>query len=480
MGKGDQAFNGIAVQTLVTVLLAVIELTYFSLMSRLLSPTVFGELAIIMAVVAIMQSLSDAGLGSALIQSQTTDKTYKSTALSLSVILGIFFTLLLFCTSSLFSKLLVKSDILTHAFQLISLTFLLQALYNIYRSQLIKELKFKKCGLISVGASLVSSTVGVFLAYLGYGVYSILIATLTNQIILMLLFYVYKSEHVGLKIEKTYIKSIMSYGGWLTGAVLVRSFTNQLDKMIIARWLSLSELGALNRPSGFITKITGTVNGIFDTVLFPILSSIQNDNQKAREAYLKLNNLILLLSSWMAVGFIVSTNIIILIFFGEQWLYLKPIFIIVTFSVLFLGYSQIGDCFFRSLGIVKSYFLLRVAVFIVTMLCVYVGCQSGILAVAIGITFSRMVDATIKFVILKKKLALSTKEIFTSFGLTILPSAIVFAVAIGTAFISEYISLTIIIISLIYMGFIKPSLFGHDYKQTVYPHLAKIFKRNRN
>ena len=188
MGKGDQAFNGIAVQTLVTVLLAVIELTYFSLMSRLLSPTVFGELAIIMAVVAIMQSLSDAGLGSALIQSQTTDKTYKSTALSLSVILGIFFTLLLFCTSSLFSKLLVKSDILTHAFQLISLTFLLQALYNIYRSQLIKELKFKKCGLISVGASLVSSTVGVFLAYLGYGVYSILIATLTNQIILMLLF----------------------------------------------------------------------------------------------------------------------------------------------------------------------------------------------------------------------------------------------------------------------------------------------------
>lgn len=479
MQKSSQAFNGIAVQSTVTILLSVIELTYFSLMSRLLTQSVFGELAIIMAVVAIMQSLSDAGLGSALIQSQETEKSFKSTALSLSLVLGIFFTILLFCTSSLFSRLLVKSDLLTQAFQLISFTFLLQAFYNIYRSQLIKELKFKVCGLISVGAALISCSVGVYLAYLGYGVYSILIATITNQVLLMIMFYIYKSEHVGLKVERKFIKSIMSYGGWLTGAVLVRSFTNQVDKMIIARWLPLSDLGALNRPSGFITKITGTINGIFDTVLFPILSSIQNDLQKAKEAYLKLSNLILLLSSWMTIGFIVSTNIIILIFFGDQWLYLKPIFIVITISVLFLGYSQIGDCFFRSLGIVKSYFLLRVAVFAVTMISVYIGCQSGILAVTIGITLSRIFDAVIKFFILKKKLELSSKEIFTSFGSTIFPSAIVFAVAIGASLINEYISLSIIIISFIYMGFFKPSLLGRDYRLTVYPHLVERFKKNR-
>lgn len=479
MAKSTQVFNGIAIQSVVTVILAIIELTYFSLMSRLLTPDVFGQLAIIMAVVAIMQSLSDAGLGSALIQSRETDSLYKSTAMSLSLILGVFFTLLLFCTSNLFSNLLVNSDILTHAFQLISLTFLLQSSYNIYRSQLIKELRFKLCGVITIGASLLSCTCGVLLANYGFGVYSILISSILHQSILLIMFYVYKSEGVGFRIKRQYIKSIISYGGWLTGAVLVRSFTNQVDKMIIARWLPLSDLGALNRPSGFITKITGTINGIFDTVLFPILSTVQNDLKKAREVYIKLNNLILIFSSWLAVSFIVSTNVIIQIFFGEQWTYLKPIFIVISLSALFLGYSQIGDCFFRSLGIVKSYCLLRIAVFVVTIVGVYFGCQSGIFAVAIAVLFTRFFDALIKFFIIKKKLGMRPQEIFLPLLKAIYPSLFIFIIAIAMTFVSEYISIIIMVASLLYMGWIKPSLLGKDYQSYVYPHIVAKLSRKK-
>ena len=87
--KTKTLFKGMSVQTLVTIVMGVLEITYFAIMSRLLTKSDFGYFAAIGGVMAICMSLSDAGLGSAVIQKKDASEKHVSTAFSLSCIMNI-------------------------------------------------------------------------------------------------------------------------------------------------------------------------------------------------------------------------------------------------------------------------------------------------------------------------------------------------------------------------------------------------------
>ena len=92
----DKVYKGLSAQTLVTIVMGLLEVGAFAIMSRLLTPEDFGYYAIIIAVTSLFQCLTEAGLGSAVIQRSNVTSGYISTALALSVLIGSIFTVLLF------------------------------------------------------------------------------------------------------------------------------------------------------------------------------------------------------------------------------------------------------------------------------------------------------------------------------------------------------------------------------------------------
>ena len=90
-----KVYKGISSQTIITIVMGVLEISVFAIMSRLLSQEDFGYYAVILAVVGVFHCFTEAGLGSAVIQKQNASKEYISTALGLSAILGVLFTVLL-------------------------------------------------------------------------------------------------------------------------------------------------------------------------------------------------------------------------------------------------------------------------------------------------------------------------------------------------------------------------------------------------
>lgn len=396
----SKVLKGVSSQSLVTILGGVVEVVYFSALSRLLSTEEFGLYAVATSLTVILTSLSEAGLGSTLIQRKNPSPQFVNTVFTLSLSLGLFFTASLFIFSSILSNILIDSDVLSLPLKLLSFTLLLNCLIGVARAFFMRRLNFLKYGFIVIGIEIVTDVIAIYLAWSGYGIYSVIWAHLINNIIMFLV--LYGLLHIKLKIciVKSEVKEIISYGGWLTGCVIVRNISDQITSLVMPRITSVSLLGTYNRPARLIHIISGKVNGVFDTVLFPILSNIQDERVKISSAFNKIFDLLMISATVLTLSLALGSDLLISIFLGSQWENLKPLLQLLSISVIFSSFSRISDCFLRSLGIMKVYFTIRCATLISTFILVIIGCQFGLYGVAVAYVASKFVDATIKIVYL--------------------------------------------------------------------------------
>ena len=474
----NKVFKGMGIQTVITVVLGLLGILYFSVMSRLLTEEDFGYFAIVMAITTILKSLTEAGLGASVIQNKNANLEYISTAFSLSLCLGVFFSVFLVSTANLFSNLMIKSDALVNGYRIMSISLVLYSINSVGRATIVKKLNFLRYGLYDIGAYILSCSVGIYMAYKGYGFYSTIVAMVLHQAFIAGFMFLLNHVPFHIRIYKEYVNSIVSYGGWLTGSVIVRNLTHEVDKLITTQWIPVAALGAYNRPNGFISQITGQLNNIFDTILFPILSDINDNPSKIKSSYEKATNLILLYSIVLAALFILGSDILIVIFLGSKWLYLNNIFQTFSLSIIFLCYGRLADCFFRSLGIVKSYFYTRCCVFICTVICIYLGCQYGILGLSIGLVFSRAADSILKVFFLKPHIPkdsgfyyLLIKTLFVPILLLIICYLIKNNIPYGT-----FISVLLYASTIGIVSFFFPKIFGQIYYDNIY----LVIKRKLN
>ena len=467
----SKVYKGLSSQTLIAIIMGVLEISVFALMSRLLSQQDFGYYAIIIAVVSVFQSLTEAGLGSAVIQRNDATKEYVSTALGLSVILGISFTILLLALASPLSTIMGYGDELTNSFRWMSVTLLLCSVNSVAQAMFMRTLDFMKFGLCRVMAYIISSTLGVVMAVYGYGVNAIIASVISNTVLTTFILFAVRGEFPNVRIYSHYVKDILSYGGWLTASVIVRRITTELDKFILARWLPVAQIGAYNRPAQFLTSITSKVTDIFDVVLFPILSSFNEDRAKIKDSFLKSLSLI----SWFGLIFtallVLGSQIIIDIFFGAEWEWLITIFRVLSISVLFLSYTAICDCYFRSLGYVKAYFYARSATCIITLVCVCFGAQYGILGVAIGVLISRVFDSTFKLIYLSHKISVGfidvVKSLLASTWVTTILAIVSYCI-VRYASHGEYIGVFLYGVICVVLFVFAPKIFGKDFYENIY------------
>lgn len=467
----SEVYKGMFSQSFVTIVMGILEIGVFALMSRLLTIEDFGYYAIITAVVGVFQCLTEAGLGSAVIQQSKATKEYVSTALGLSAILGAFFAILLVVLASPLSELMGYGDTLALSFRVMSITLLLCSINSVARAVFMRSLDFMKFGWCQILAYVVSSAIGIGMAMNGYGIDSVIASAVANAILMTIILFWVSGMRLNFRIHNHHVKEIVSYGGWLTGSVVVRRITTELDKFILTRLIPVSSIGAYNRPSGFIIRITDQVNGVYDTVLFPILSRVKDDSTKLRESFLKITSLISWFSAILMFCFVLGSQILIDIFFGSDWCWLIDLFRVLSISVLFLAYSRVGDCYFRSIGLVKPYFYVRVATCLLTLLCVYVGCRYDIMGVAIGVVVSRFLDSVIKYAYLAIEMSVKFSDVvkaaLSSTWLTLLIFTICYVI-IPYIPHGEYVSLFLFIIMGVFLLIFTPKLFGRIYYDNVY------------
>lgn len=474
--------KGVSVQSVITLVMGVLELVVFAVMSRLLSKEDFGYYAALMGVVAICTSITEAGLGAAIVQKKDATRPFVSTAFTLSWLMGATGTLLMFLFAPAIARTIADHHLIL-PLRIMSVNIFLACIASVGKAVLMRELKFKTYGTFEVLAYVFSSILGIALAFMGFGLYAIMSISVCNFVLLNLILYTRSVKLPKFKIEKKEVSGIFSFGGWLTLSVVVNQITQQLDKLFMPHWLSVTALGAYNRPSGFLSTITGKINGIFDTVLFPMLSKMQSDPEKVKSVFIRSIKLLNSLSSILFCLFFFNAHLIVSLFFGEKWIELVPVFQIISIYVIFNIDNRLVDCFFRSLGFVKLGYYLRVLAAVITFSLLFLGCKYELKGAAVALVTANIVTVNVKVFALSNKVNVSYLKVLTSFIIAckamILPSAfgLVFLISVPNGLVADF-ALAIIMFLLIVFEFIFfPSFVGTEYKSSIHSMLVSKLKK---
>lgn len=398
----SKVIKGMSSQTLVTIGLGVVEIVSFSIMSRLLSQEDFGCYAAITAITAVFSSFSETGIGSAIVQQKELTKRFVDNAFTLSLLIGSFITLLLFVLAGPLSRS-IADESLKVPLMLMSGTLLLHCLTSVSTSIMHRKLQFLQLGFIRLLALVITTIIAVWLAYEGFGYYAILTKAILTSIIIFILSLFMCKTRFGLALDGETFKKIFSFSGWLMASVLFRNLAHRIDSLMMPRLLSVTSLGAYNRPKGFVEEFGGRINGIFDSALFPVLSGIQDNKRALNSAYRRSLYIMNMYALLLSMAFMFNSDLIIRIFFGNQWVHLRPVMFVVSFSVLFNSDGRLADCFLRSLALTKHQFYFRIFETILNFLGVLIGFKWNILGVAIGVTITSMISKLVKILFVGSK-----------------------------------------------------------------------------
>lgn len=479
--KTQTFFKGVSYQSMTLLSLAVLEIIIFPIWSRVLSKTDFGYFAALSGIVAIIFSLSEAGLGSAIIQKKVSTNEHISTAYSLSIIFGSFFSLFLFVFAEPLATLVVD-DNLVNPLRVMSVLIFFNSISSIGRSIMTRDLKFGKLGIIQVITFLVSSLIGIFMAIKGFGIWSVVTTSVCNSILATFLYFYNSSRLPKFGIYKTEIKGIVNFGGWLTMGVILNNITHQVDKILLSKWLSVTLLGAYNRPAGFITNVTSKINGVFDTVLFPMLSEMQDDIVKTQQVFKRAISLLNSFSIILAAIFFFHAELIIFVFFGKEWVELIPVMRILAFSVVFGIDNRLADCFYRSLALVKASFFIRLFQTVITILGIYLGCFYGIIGVATSVTLTTILTIFLKIIVLSIKLNMNLLSILFALIVSWKPLIYLLIICIPYMMVSHDLTTNIVFaimsgIVIVVEFLIFPKMVGNEYCKTIGPVIGNIKKK---
>lgn len=316
----SQQFGGQMVSFLVSVILA-----------RVLIPEEFGLIGMLTIFIGIGTVLFEGGLTSSLIRTSEVGSEDYSTVFYFNLGCSFFVYAVLFAIAPYIAKFYAQPQ-LTSIVRIYSLTFIVAAFGTVQNTILTRELKFKKQALVTLPALLIGSVMGITMAYLGFGVWSLVYSALANTFFVSLFLWLSSAWYPTVTFNKSKFHQHFHYGYKLTlSGILDILFTN-LYQIIIGKFYSPSQVGYYTRANSLMMLPVGNISGALNRVIFPIFSKIQDDIPKLKSAYKKVMLLVLFVVAPIIVLMGILAKPLVIFLFTEKWLSMVPIFQIICLS----------------------------------------------------------------------------------------------------------------------------------------------------
>lgn len=248
------------------------------ILARLLSPSDYGTLSIIMFFVVFIQVIIEGGLSSALIQKKdTTNKDY-DISLTITLLMALAFYVILFFVSNTLEKWLMMQG-LSDYLCVVALILFPSAFLSVYKAKLVREMMFKTQMYVTFVGAVVSGIIGIIVAYLGYGIWALIAQQMSTSIIMFVLYALITKWMPKIVFRTDYRRAKQLYDyGWkiMLTNLLVRG-NNEIMGLAIGKCCSPAVLGLYDRGKQFPQAAAENIESTVQGVLFPILSRTQDD-----------------------------------------------------------------------------------------------------------------------------------------------------------------------------------------------------------
>lgn len=256
-------------------------------MARLLTPEDYGITALPNVFLGLATVFIGGGFGVAMVRKPDLTEKDISTAFYYSISVGILCYVILFFASPFIAEFF-DQPVLTSLVRVTALTFILSAMTTPQQIILQRRLDFKTPARISITTNIVGSVVGITIAYMGYGLWSLVITGVVTCFCSLFLYWLAVRWVPKEKWSKESFKYLWGIGNKLVGSDLLNTLDAQIVPLVIGKFYSPADLGFYNRAQTYASLPASQINGIVQSVTFPVLSKIQDDKEKMLAAYRRM------------------------------------------------------------------------------------------------------------------------------------------------------------------------------------------------
>ena len=298
--------------------LRIVSALVFLLLARLIDPAAFGLVALAQVYLMAVQTISDQGLATALIQRDSLDEAHKDSAFWANLAVGLALMLLTVLFAGPLASLYGEPR-LAPVLRWYALAPFLSSICVVQAALARRELRFRDLALRQTAGALLGGIVGIAMAFAGMGVWALVGQGLVTQAAGVAILWAIVAWRPRFAFSWRHFRELFGFGFNVLATNIVRIVGGQADRLLLGYFFGATDVGYYSIAQRLITIVTDFVAGSTERAVIPVFSRIQGDRERVARGLATAQRLLSLVVVPAFVGLAVVAPPLIRVGVGDQW-----------------------------------------------------------------------------------------------------------------------------------------------------------------
>ncbi|GAB4531188.1 MAG: lipopolysaccharide biosynthesis protein [Pleurocapsa sp.] len=384
----QRSIRGGAVTILAQASKFILQMGSTIVLARLLLPEDYGLIGMVTVTIGFAQLFKDLGLANATVQKSEINHQQVSTLFWINFVISCLTAAVVAALAPVVSWFYQEPRLIGITIALASI-FIFGGLTVQHQALLRRQMYFTSLAKIEIASTFCGVLTAIIAASYGLGYWALVLMQIVTTAGNALGVWLVCSWRPGKPAKGAGIKSMLAFGGNLTGFNIVNYFSRNLDNILIGRYWGSQQLGLYAKAYQLVLLPIQQINTPITNVALPALSSLQNEPEQYRRYYYRAILLISTLGMPLTAFLFASADKAILLMLGEQWLDVVPIFRYLM-PAAFNATIGVGiGWVYQSLNLVNRLFLWGIVSSAINVILFSIGIRWGAIGVAAAYGLSR-------------------------------------------------------------------------------------------
>lgn len=363
-----------------------------AILARLLTPYDYGLIGMVVVFTGFVALFKDLGLSLATVQRPEITDEQISTLFWVNVTISVAITLLMILVAPLIGWFYGEPR-LTLLTMVTATGFLFGGFAVQHEALLKRQMRFYALSVIAFASMMIGYVVGIILAWRGAGYWSLVFSQLALLASNTLGVWLVCGWRPGRPRRNTGVRSMLSFGGNITGYALINYVSKNCDSLIVGRMFGPQVLGLYTKAVQLLSLPTDQINEPLSTVSIPALSRLADSPERYRQAYLRIMEKVIMVTMPAVMLMLATADWLVLIILGPQWIDSAKILVLMSVAGLFQPVAATGGWLLVSQGRVRDMLRWSLINAPISILSIVAGVPWGVVGVAASFSLGRILVA---------------------------------------------------------------------------------------
>lgn len=363
-------------------------------LARLLEPSVYGNIALVTAITAILQVFIDGGMANALIQKKNADDVDFSTCFYANITVCVILYLGVFAAAPMIANFYSAPE-MTPIIRVLSLTLIISGIKNVQQAYVSRNMLFKKFFFATLGGTIGAAIIGIAMAYAGCGAWALVAQQLFNQTVDTIILWVSVKWRPKRVFSFKRFKVLFGFGWKMLVSVLIDSLYNNLRQLIIGRVYSSEDLAFYNQGDKVPGAIVTNVNVSINSVLLPAMATEQDNERRVKDMTRRAIQVSIYVMAPLLMGMCFIAEPLVRMLLTDKWLPCIPFFRIFCIHYMFFPIHTANLSAITAMGRSDLFLKLEIIKVIVGIVIIACTVQYGVIVMAYGLLATGVISQVI-------------------------------------------------------------------------------------